>query len=159
MREVDLDAILVIERECFPDEPWTRGMFQRELQISFSTSLIAHEACAPGAILGYVCWRRLGDEWEILNLAVGPAGRRRGLGRALVAQVIDDAKAAGGMKIHLEVRDDNQAAIFLYRSCEFFPSGLRRHYYGRDHHAVLMTWSAGNSNCAGADVDNQKAPD
>ncbi len=159
MREADLDAVLAVERESFPEDAWTRGMFQRELQIPFATSIVVRDTQANDAIVGYVCWRRLGDEIEILNLAVGRAARRCGLGRTLVALVIDDAKKNGVAKIHLEVRDDNEAAIFLYRGCEFFPAGLRRHYYGRDHHAVVMTWSAGNLDCTDADVDKQNPAD
>ncbi len=159
MREADLEAVLAIERQSFPEEPWTRGMFQRELQIPFATSMVARDTRADGAIVGYVCWRCLGDELEILNLAVAPTARKGGLGCALVALVVEEAKTRGAAKIHLEVRDDNEAAIFLYRRCEFFPAGLRRHYYGRDHHAVLMSWSAGNLDRTNADVDKQTTSD
>jgi len=159
MLEDDLDTILEIERASFSEEPWTRGMFQRELRIPFATSWIARQREAPGRILGYVCWRRLGDEWEILNLAVHPDARQQGIGRGLVLDVIECAKREGGRKIHLEARDDNTNAISLYRSCEFLPTGLRRHYYGRDHHALLMTWSTESEKCAGANVDKGNCSD
>ncbi len=159
MLEADLDAVLVIERSTFAEDAWSRGMFLRELKIPFAVCLVVRAQPPATAILGYVCWRELGDEWEILNVAVSPDARRRGLGAVLVKKVLQAAVEKAAAKVHLEVREDNVAAVSLYLRCEFFRSGLRRHYYGRDRHAVLMTWSQQRENLEEGNVDKKKRPD
>jgi len=76
-----------------------------------------------GVVAGFAAWRGVGDgEWELLNIAVDPAFRRRGLGRALVA-----ALPAG--RTFIEVRESNAAARALYVTCGFVEWGVRRGYY------------------------------
>ncbi|MDX1510349.1 MAG: ribosomal protein S18-alanine N-acetyltransferase [Nitriliruptorales bacterium] len=78
------------------------------------------------------------DDCHLLAIAVARSRRRRGLGRALLVRLVEDAadRAAGPMT--LEVRADNLAAIGLYRSCGFVETGRRPSYY-RDADAVIMT--------------------
>lgn len=140
MRVEDLDAVVEIERLSFP-EPWTPGLFLHELKIPFSTTLVARDEARGDAIVGYVCWWVVGDEVHLLNVAIAPDRRRCGLGRALVQLVLDEARHAGARVVTLEVRHDNAAGIALYRSFGFSDSGLRKNYYGRGHHALLMTCS------------------
>jgi len=76
-----------------------------------------------GAVAGFAVWRELGGgEWELLNIAVSGAFRRRGLGRRLVAEL-----PAG--RIFIEVRESNGAARRLYETCGFAAVGRRREYY------------------------------
>ena len=76
-----------------------------------------------GFVAGFAVWRGVCDgEWELLNLAVDPAYRRRGLGRALV-----DALPSG--RVFIEVRDSNAGARALYGACGFGEVGVRRGYY------------------------------
>jgi ribosomal-protein-alanine N-acetyltransferase len=67
-----------------------------------------------------------------------PARRRRGIGRQLMAALLDWAAARGIARIHLEVAEDNDAACALYRGCGFAAIGRRRGYYGRGRDALLM---------------------
>ncbi len=136
----DLDEVLDIERRSFP-EPWSRGMFLHELKLPFSTSFAARAADPPHELLGYICWWLIGDELQILNLAVRPERRQRGIGRALVELALDAVQARRAGTVTLEVRQDNGAAIALYRSFGFTESGVRRDYYGYGTDAVLMTWT------------------
>ena len=92
-------------------------------------------------LLGYICWWLVGDEIQILNVAVHPERRQHGIGRALVELVLHEAQAQHVGTVTLEVRRDNGAAIALYRSFGFTESGVRRHYYGRGADAILMTWT------------------
>ena len=84
-----------------------------------------------GAILGYVVALDAADEGEILNLAVAPTGRRAGLGRALVRQILEALSARGVRQVFLEVRDSNAPARALYTAHGFKEVGRRREYYRR----------------------------
>lgn len=115
-------------------------MFLRELRIPFGTAHVVRRNDTPTQVIAYVCWRALGPELEILNVAVAPREQQRGIGRFLVELAIAAAYAAAAETIHLEVREDNHAGMALYERCGFARTGIRRHYYGRDQHAVLMSW-------------------
>ena len=107
----------------------------------FSTSVVARAAEVPHTLLGYICWWLVGDEIQILNVAVREEWRRHGIGRALVELLFAEVEAQHVSTITLEVRRESTEAIALYRSFGFAESGLRRHYYGRGADAVLMTWA------------------
>lgn len=141
MTAADLDEALEIERRSF-SEPWSRGMMLHELKLPFSQTVLARAEDAPHALLGYICWWRLGDEIQILNVAVDPARRQGGIGRALVELVMRDGEAHHVATVTLEVRRDNGPAIQLYRRFGFTERGVRRNYYGRGEDALIMTWTA-----------------
>jgi len=77
---------------------------------------------------GFILVRQAAGEAEILTLAVAPAARRRGLGRALVNQALASLDHAD---LFLEVAADNAAAIALYEGAGFAAVGRRRGYYAR----------------------------
>lgn len=82
---------------------------------------------------GFVLARAAADEAEILTLAVRPAARGKGLGRALLQAAIQKAKALGATTMFLEVGADNPAALALYAGLGFTKVGARKAYYeGRD---------------------------
>lgn len=81
---------------------------------------------STGEVIGFVAWRATAPgEREILNLAVAPALRRKGVARRLLDEVLQCGKGAW----YLEVRESNVAAIRLYQSSGFRPMGLRKNYY------------------------------
>lgn len=84
-----------------------------------------------GGVAGYVIAHCAADEGEILNLGVAPAHRRRGLGRALVKQVLADLCTRRVRTVYLEVRESNAGARRLYESLGFTAIGRRRTYYRR----------------------------
>lgn len=75
--------------------------------------------------------RVVADEAELLTIAVEPARRGQGLGRALLEAVIVHAAALGAAQLHLEVAVDNAAALALYERAGFARAGRRRGYYAR----------------------------
>lgn len=91
----------------------------------------------PGFIVsrdgGFAIGRAVAGEAELLTLAVDPAVRRRGLGRALLA---DFEAGCGAARLFLEVAADNAAAIALYRSAGWGEIGRRPGYYARGQGAV-----------------------
>ncbi|MFI5397484.1 MAG: ribosomal protein S18-alanine N-acetyltransferase [Candidatus Binatia bacterium] len=140
MTAADLDEVLEIERRSFP-EPWSRGLFLHELKVPFSRSILARADDEPHELLGYVCRWLVGDEIQILNIAVHPERRQHGIGRALVALVLQEAETQRTRTVTLEVRRGNTAALALYQSFGFTESGVRRHYYGRGEDAIIMSWT------------------
>ena len=136
MRAEDLDAVMEIERRSFP-EPWTPGLFLHELKIPFSKTVLARST--SGELVGYVCWWAVGDEIQILNVAVSPEHRRSGIGSALIDLVMSDAHEKQVRSVTLEVHRDNQSGAALYRSIGFVETGVRKNYYGRGKDAIIMT--------------------
>jgi ribosomal-protein-alanine N-acetyltransferase len=138
MTEGDLDEIMQIERRSFPT-PWSRRLFQRELLLPYAHAFVAREA-PRDQVAGYLCFWLVEGEAHILNLAVHPELRRRGIGSLLLRHGLDYSRERGARMITLEVRRSNYKAISLYRSFHFQPQGVRLRYYsdsGED--AVIMT--------------------
>jgi len=138
MTEEDLDGVMEIERQSFPT-PWSRGLFERELLLSYAQAFVAVDA-PTGRVVGYLCFWLVEGETHILNLAVHPERRRQGIASQLLHYGLDYSRQQGAEEITLEVRRSNYKAIALYRSFLFQPQGIRRRYYsdsGED--AVIMT--------------------
>jgi len=126
MKESDLDGVVAIEEVSFPT-PWSREMFREDLTRPFSQPFAAEGPA--GDILGYVvCWNVAGES-HLLNIAVHPGFRGRGVGEALLLETIRRAERAGSKSIHLEVRTGNDQAQTLYRKCGFTFIGIRKGYY------------------------------
>ncbi len=129
----DLDQVLAIEIESFP-KPWSRTSFERELALPQSRTLVA---CGQDRIVGYVCRWRIEDEIQILNVAVAPTVRRRGVARLLLLAVLAEA-AQAGLSVTLEVARDNDPAIALYEHLGFVRTGERKDFYGRGRPGIMM---------------------
>jgi len=110
----------------------------------WSAAEIAALAGAPGAFSllaegeGFILCRVIAGEAEVLTLAVAPAARRRGVGRALVEAAAALAHAAGSRTMFLEVADGNDPALALYAAAGFETVGRRRGYYASGADALVM---------------------
>jgi ribosomal-protein-alanine N-acetyltransferase len=134
MAESDLDAVLAIEQTSFP-APWQRAHFLHELGAPHSFPFVAE---ADGAIVGYVCLKSLFEEAQILDIAVDPHQRGRGIARMLMEHAVAVARNQGAEFMALEVRASNLPAITLYERLGFVRTGVRRGYYEGKEDAVLM---------------------
>jgi ribosomal-protein-alanine N-acetyltransferase len=144
--EADLDRVAAIERAAFSD-PWPRRSFEELLAQQHVRALAL--GADPGRLSGYALFSLVAGEGEILNFAVDPAVRRRGLGRRLLDAVLDAMRSAGTTAVFLEVRQSNDAAQRLYAGVGFRAVALRRGYYRNPtEHAVTMTLQLG-PNAAG----------
>ena len=143
----DLDGVMEIEMVSFPT-PWSREMFIEDFPRDFSDTLVA--AGTGGEVLGYaVCWTIAGES-HLLNIAVHPARRGQGIGRALLTECIRRAARAGASLIYLEVRAGNDAAQMLYRSMGFEFRGIRKGYYtDTAEDAVIFDREVRKSDAAG----------
>lgn len=120
--------LAVLHVACFPDDPWDAAALDRILALSGVFGYLAWEADNP---IGFALVRDLGDEVEILSIAVLPGWRRRGTGRALLDAVCAGARDRGIGSIVLEVAVDNVAAQRLYAALGFAQAGRRPRYYRR----------------------------
>ena len=138
----DLEGVMVIEKENF-SVPWTEMGFFSFLLRDDTMFLVAEE---EGEIIGYMGIMMVLDEGEITNVSVSKYARRRGIGRALVGEMIRRMKKRGIVTLHLEVRKSNDAAIALYSSFGFVKDGERKMYYEEPvEDAVLMSCNTSNA--------------
>ena len=131
-----LQEIHAIEQDSFSD-PWRLGQFIEELGKTDADWLVALD---DGLVVGYVGLQMMVDEGHIVNLAVAPAARGRGIGSALLARALEAASERGARLVTLEVRENNLEAERLYRRYGFEAVGRRPRYYtdtGED--ALIMT--------------------
>jgi len=117
--------VVAIERVAFTD-PWSRRAFQELLAQPHVRARVVE---GPDGVAGYALASVVADEGEILNLAVAPAARGRGLGHILLEALLDMFRREGAAKVFLEVRESNEAALHLYRSAGFRSRATRRGYY------------------------------
>ena len=136
----DVKAIGAIEKLSFPT-PWSRWAFMAELGHRYSHTLVAGPGPPePFQVWGYLVFWVVADETHILNLAVHPRYRRRGLGRALLTEALRQARALGVQVAWLEVRPSNLPALELYESFGFKKAGTRPLYYqDTQEDALLLT--------------------
>jgi ribosomal-protein-alanine N-acetyltransferase len=134
----DLDAIERIERESYPT-PWSRSMFAGELAKPSSLSLGAFDD-ESGALVGYLVISRYVDAWHVMNLAVTPPWRRRGIARTLLDRLFEVTSNDERRGYTLEVRVSNEGAIKLYETMGFVARGVRRGYYTDNREDALIMW-------------------
>src|SRR5689334_5445810 len=131
----DLAEVVAIERASFAN-PWTGPLFLQELGVAFSRTTVACHV--TGAVAGYVCRWIVADEVHILNVAVDPRCRGRGLGAVLMRAVLKEAETSEASAVTLEVRRSNLAGRRLYEQFGFEEVGSRLNYYGRGEDALIL---------------------
>ena len=133
----DLDAIEQIERVSYPT-PWSRSMFTSELAKPSSRSLAALDD--DGSVIGYLVISKHVDAWHVMNVAVAPDHRRRGVASALIARLLEVTRSDAERGHTLEVRVSNVGAIALYESFGFQRRGVRRGYYTDNREDAVIMW-------------------
>ena len=126
MAEGHIAPLAELERVCFA-HPWSAQALEEELENPLALFQVAEDE--DGRVLGYVGVHFVGDEGFITNVAVSPAARRRGVGRALLQALTDYGAAQGMYRITLEVRVSNTPAIALYEGMGYTRDGVRPGFY------------------------------
>jgi ribosomal-protein-alanine N-acetyltransferase len=119
-----LPDVAELERICF-SEPWS----EHALELLLTDAAIGYVCEISGRAVAYVGMMLAYDEGQITNVAVHPDERRQGMGRALMDAVTQEARARGFVRIALEVRESNRAAIQLYERDGFVIAGKRSRFY------------------------------
>jgi ribosomal-protein-alanine N-acetyltransferase len=131
----DLPSVIATERRAFPT-PWSLAMFVLELS---KPSGICFAAVLDGEIVGHLICSRFDTVWHIMNVAVDPDHRRKGIATALIESLlarVDDPDA----QYTLEVRRSNSGALDLYERFGFRAAGIRRRYYQDNGEDALIMW-------------------
>lgn len=117
-----------LHKVCFPNKPWSATDFA-DLKKS-GCDIIASQN-------GFIVWRVVADEAEIITVGVHPNARRIGIASAMLVLAENDAKKRGAKKIFLEVAENNTPARVMYKNNGYTQIGVRPKYYdGID--AILM---------------------
>ncbi len=138
VREASLaDAALIAEIEALSFKtPWSYDMVLSEMKEAYSHFYVA---VSGDQVIGYYGFLHISDELHILNVAVHPEFRERGVGSLLMSDLTERALALSARALTLEVRESNLAAIRLYERAGFVLAGTRPHYY-MDKENALIYW-------------------
>ncbi len=132
----DLDVVAKIEQASF-SVPWSRQAFSEELSNERARYIVGETA---GEIVSYLGMWLVFGEADILNVAVHPKRRGRGIGRRMLEFALALAQKEGCQAATLEVRRSNDAAIALYAGLGFVFGGVRKNYYTRPTEDALLLW-------------------
>jgi len=130
----DLPSVVSIERRSFPS-PWSLAMFVLELSKPSGICLAATDG---DELLGYLVCSRYDRVWHLMNVAIAPEHRRRGIASRLIGQLIAETGCA--LPLTLEVRVSNRDAIAMYEKLGFRSAGVRPRYYQDNGEDALIMW-------------------
>jgi ribosomal-protein-alanine N-acetyltransferase len=136
MTRTDLAKVMLVELAEYPF-PWTERIFADCLRVGYHCWVAEVEE----KLIGYGIMSTGAGEAHILNICIGRAFQGKGLGRALLLHLLDEARAIGVDTVFLEVRPSNATALALYDSVGFNCIGTRKDYYpakfGREDATLL----------------------
>ncbi len=135
---IDLDEVEQIEAHS-SSSPWSKNMFIGEMRSPFAHCFVLWtRGMSKNPVKGFICFRNIEDESELLNICVHPQYRQMGLATKLMQFYI---KFCGQRKVktsYLEVNTSNQPALSLYRLFSYRPQGMRKKFYQMKFDALLM---------------------
>ena len=134
MNDSHVSQVAQLEKLCFAD-PWSEKSIASELTNPLSYWLVAVEV---DTVAGYIGSQSVMGESDMMNVAVAPEHRRRGVGEALVSALAEVLKEQGNESLALEVRASNMPAIALYEKLGFAQVGRRPGYYRNPREDALI---------------------
>ena len=135
MTEKHVAQVAELEKICFGSAAWSEKSVASELENPLSVWLVAMEG---EKVLGYVGSQTVIDETDMMNVAVHPEHRRKGVAEALIAALSQGLKERGNVWLTLEVRASNAPAIALYDKLGFAQVGRRPNYYRNPREDALI---------------------
>jgi len=130
----DLPQVVAVERRAFTT-PWSLAMFVLELS---KPSGVCLAAVVETELAGYIVCSRYDTVWHVMNVAVDPDQRRRGIATALISALLD--RIGDDAQVTLEVRRSNAGALALYERFGFRSAGLRPRYYADNGEDAVIMW-------------------
>ena len=134
MNEAHVSQIAQLEKRCFSD-PWSENSIRSELTGRLSLWVVALDG---DTVAGYVGSQSVLGESDMMNVAVAPEYRRRGIAQALILELIRRLARQGNHSLMLEVRASNAPAIALYEKLGFAQVGRRPNYYRNPKEDALI---------------------
>ena len=139
MEQSHVEQIAELEQRCFSD-PWSARSIESELNNRLSLWLVALDG---DTVAGYIGSQTVLGEADMMNIAVSPEYRRRGVAQSLVQALEQHLRAKGAYRLTLEVRVSNAPAIALYEKLGFQQVGKRPNYYSHpkeDAYILRKEW-------------------
>jgi len=130
----DLPQVVAIERRAFTT-PWSLAMFVLELS---KPSGVCLAAVVETELAGYLVCSRYDTVWHVMNIAVDPDRRRRGIATALISALLE--RIGDDAQVTLEVRRSNTGALALYERFGFRSAGVRPRYYADNGEDAVIMW-------------------
>jgi [ribosomal protein S18]-alanine N-acetyltransferase len=130
----DLPQVVAIERRAFTT-PWSLAMFVLELS---KPSGVCLAAVIETELAGYLVCSRYDTVWHVMNVAVDPDRRRRGIATALITALLE--RIGDEAQVTLEVRRSNTGAVALYERFGFRSAGVRPRYYADNGEDAVIMW-------------------
>ena len=138
MEVSDLDIIVEMDASSRPT-PWSKESFLKELQNPLSSCFtLKLKKGGTEQVIGFICFRILGEESELLDLAIHSMYRQRGFGKHLMRFYFDFCHERRVKAFYLETGVSNRSAIRLYQSLAYQPIGKRPKFYQGREDALLM---------------------
>jgi ribosomal-protein-alanine N-acetyltransferase len=135
----ELDEVVSLERSN-PLTVWSKDMFIGEMRNPFAYCFVTKtEDGSKQLVIGFICFRNVAEESELLNICVHPDYRRRGVGKELMQFYVEFSRQRGIKTFHLEVCSSNHSALQLYQLFSYESSGMRKNFYPGKFDALLMT--------------------
>lgn len=134
MQMCHVSQVAQLETVCFSD-PWSERSIASEITNPLSTWIVALE---DDRVVGYVGAQSVPPEADMMNLAVSPDYRRKGIAQSLICALIEKLRGEGICSLTLEVRASNQPAITLYEKLGFAVAGRRPRYYSNPREDALI---------------------
>ena len=141
MNATHVPQVAELEKICFAD-PWSEKSVASELDNKWALWFVALE---EDKVIGYIGSQTSIDETDVMNVAVHPDFRRRGIAESLIIRLVDELKMRGSHALMLEVRASNAPAIALYEKLGFVQVGCRKNYYRNPKEDALILrkeWSS-----------------
>jgi ribosomal-protein-alanine acetyltransferase len=133
-----LDRLHEIEKECFKEEAFTKSQIAQLLTDYNSIGLISREGgIIVGFIIGMIYVDGNASSGHIFTIDVSPSHRGKGTGELLLREIERIFRQKGVKTSSLEVREDNAAALNLYRKLGYHEAGMLKDYYGTAHGIYL----------------------
>ena len=134
MNAAHVAQVAQLEKLCFAD-PWSENSVASELENIWALWLVAVE---DDRVVGYIGSQTSIDETDVMNVAVHPDFRRRGIAEALVVSLVEELKKLDSHCLTLEVRASNEPAKQLYEKLGFLQVGCRKNYYRNPREDALI---------------------
>lgn len=155
----DIPALLDLERQCPDAAHWSPQQYDdlfRAREDGSRRLVLVLDESAEGStrepisqlesassravlrVLGFLIANQIGAEWELENIVIDPASRRKGLATRLLTALLDRARETNSESVFLEVRESNQAARAFYVRLGFEESGRRKRYYAHPQEDAVL---------------------
>lgn len=137
MQPQDVQEAALLEKEIFT-MPWSENGFLTSLRSEDTLYLVARR---KNELIGYCGFLQSFDEADITNVAVSPAYRGKGVGYAMLKELMRRGRERGVARYTLEVRTGNVSAIRLYHRLGFEDAGIRKNFYEKPREDALIMWT------------------